>query len=150
MRHLPGSSIPFFLSTLVRHTTSFEKVKILWRNTCYNLRVFIDPFMQPRGAPSSFGSLKEEPLRASWPAMLVDPSWYVSIFIKRNMRHLLILILVTFIQPLVLLRHILKSNHQIIYVKAIFFILLWHSMIEVVNQLKSNVQRSLDLLKKKW
>jgi hypothetical protein len=34
--------------------------------------------MQPRGAPSStFGGLKEEPLRASWPAMLVDPSWYV-------------------------------------------------------------------------
>lgn len=36
--------------------------------------------MQPRGAPSSFGGLKEEPLRASWPAMLVDPSWYVKIF----------------------------------------------------------------------
>lgn len=34
--------------------------------------------MQPRGAPSSFGNLKEEPLRASWPAMLVDPSWYVN------------------------------------------------------------------------
>jgi len=33
--------------------------------------------MQPRGAQSSFGNLKEEPLRASWPAMLVDPSWYV-------------------------------------------------------------------------
>lgn len=38
---------------------------------------FVDPFMQPRGAPSTFGNLKEEPLRASWPAMLVDPSWYV-------------------------------------------------------------------------
>ncbi|CAF1122130.1 unnamed protein product [Rotaria sordida] len=36
-----------------------------------------DPFMQPRGAPSNFGSLKEEPLRASWPAMLVDPSCYL-------------------------------------------------------------------------
>lgn len=35
--------------------------------------------MQPRGAPSTFGGLKEEPLRASWPAMLVDPSWYVQI-----------------------------------------------------------------------
>ncbi len=35
--------------------------------------------MQPRGAPSSFGGLKEEPLRASWPAMLVDPSWYVKL-----------------------------------------------------------------------
>jgi hypothetical protein len=40
--------------------------------------------MQPRGAPSSFGSLKEEPLRASWPAMLVDPSWYVLIFVRCN------------------------------------------------------------------
>jgi hypothetical protein len=42
----------------------------------------IDPFMQPRGAPSTFagggGGLKEEPLRTSWPAMLVDPSWYVN------------------------------------------------------------------------
>lgn len=35
--------------------------------------------MQSRGAPPNFGSLKEEPLRASWPAMLVDPSWYVFI-----------------------------------------------------------------------
>ena len=36
--------------------------------------------MQPRGAPpSTFGGLKEEPLRASWPAMLVDPSWYVQL-----------------------------------------------------------------------
>ncbi len=33
--------------------------------------------MQPRGTPSNFGGLKEEPLRASWSAMLVDPSWYV-------------------------------------------------------------------------
>jgi hypothetical protein len=33
--------------------------------------------MQSRGAPSNFGGLKEEPLRASWSAMLVDPSWYV-------------------------------------------------------------------------
>mgnify|MGYP002378551691 CR=1 FL=1 len=32
--------------------------------------------MQSRGAPSNFATLKEEPLRASWPAMLVDPSWY--------------------------------------------------------------------------
>jgi hypothetical protein len=40
--------------------------------------------MQPRGAPASFGSLKEEPLRASWPAMLVDPSWYVYIFVHFN------------------------------------------------------------------
>lgn len=36
-----------------------------------------DPFMQSRGASSTFGDLKEEPLRASWPAMLVDPSCYL-------------------------------------------------------------------------
>ncbi len=48
----------------------------------------IDPFMQPRGAPATFAGgggngngLKEEPLRASWPAMLVDPSWSVKLFI---------------------------------------------------------------------
>ena len=41
------------------------------------LCLVLDPFMQSRGAPASFGNLKEEPLRASWPAMLVDPSWYV-------------------------------------------------------------------------
>ena len=42
------------------------------------MRQFLDPYMQSsRGAPSNFGGLKEEPLRASWPAMLVDPSWYV-------------------------------------------------------------------------
>ncbi len=118
--------------------------------------------MQPRGAPSSFGSLKEEPLRASWPAMLVDPSWYVTIFACFNLKlnceiylshvmlFLFLFFLVTFIQQLVLLRHILKDNHQIIYVKVISFILLWLFMIEVVNRLKLNVQHLLVLLKKKW
>ncbi|CAF0999937.1 unnamed protein product [Adineta ricciae] len=33
--------------------------------------------MQSRVPSSSFGGLKEEPLRASWPAMLVDPSCYL-------------------------------------------------------------------------
>ncbi len=110
--------------------------------------------MQPRGAPASFGSLKEEPLRASWPAMLVDPSWYVYILmdnsIVKHSCYMSFYFLVTSIQPLVLLRHILKSNHQIIYVKVIFFILLWLFMIEVVNPLKLNVQHLLVLLKKKW
>ncbi|UJR20993.1 hypothetical protein I4U23_024094 [Adineta vaga] len=47
-----------------------------------------DPFMQPRGAqPSTFGGLKEEPLRASWPAMLVDPSCYLYPSIGVNSAH---------------------------------------------------------------
>ena len=40
--------------------------------------------MQSRGAPPSFANLKEEPLRASWPAMLVDPSWYVHLLQERK------------------------------------------------------------------
>lgn len=118
---------------------------------------FIDPFMQPRGVPSSFGSLKEEPLRASWPAMLVDPSWYVSIVACRNIEvnllHVIVCLfffLVISIQPLVLPPHTLKSNHPITSVKAIFFILLWLSMIEVANRLKSNERHLLVSSKKKW
>lgn len=45
------------------------------RFTDHPLFSLLDTFMQARTAPSNFGNLKEEPLRASWPAMLVDPSW---------------------------------------------------------------------------
>lgn len=59
-----------FLSSRISHSrqTSHSHERHLYFS--------VDPFMQSRGAPASFGSLKEEPLRASWPAMLVDPSWY--------------------------------------------------------------------------
>jgi len=107
--------------------------------------------MQPRGAQSSFGNLKEEPLRASWPAMLVDPSWYVlSIACFTMKKPGWTLFSVISIRQLALLQHISNGNHRIIYVKVISFILLLHSMIEVANQLKSNERHSSVLSKKTW
>ena len=114
---------------------------------------FLDPFMQPRGAPSTFGNLKEEPLRASWPAMLVDPSWYVRSSLAKTIsmqESSSSSALVISTQPLVLLRLISKSNHRTICAKVTSSILPWLCTTEVANQSKSNEPHSWASWKRKW
>ena len=110
----------------------------------------IDPFMQSRGAPSNFANLKEEPLRASWPAMLVDPSWYVALSLVAIQNPLVMLSTVISIQPSAWPRLTSKSSRRTICARATSSTSPWHSTIEAASRLKSNGRLSWVSSRRKW